>query len=141
VGHSAVYLSLFPALFFTFAEMKTRMYLSLALLTSSCLLSCTKAEKTYTRQELQLKTDSILRVEVKKLRRQAKEDLDRRLPIELKPKVDSILKISYDVPPVPEMEGDAGALDSSAAEEQAPQKPQPAPGPKPDLPKPPPLNQ
>lgn len=86
--------------------MSNRIYLSLILFSIFVFFSCTKKEKSYTRQEVRQKTDSILSIEIKNLRRQAKEDLDRRLPIELKPKVDSILKISYKIPPPPEIEGD-----------------------------------
>lgn len=120
--------------------MKTRIYLILITLSISAFSACTKEEKSYTRQELQQKTDSILTLEIKELHRQAKEDLDRRLPIELKPKVDSLLKISYDVPPPPEIEagGDMGD-DTAAQTEEKGKQSAPAVKPKLNLPKPPPL--
>ena len=54
------------------------------------LTACGKEEKELSPVEINAKADSIVRNKVEKMRREAKEDLDRRLPIELKPKVDSI---------------------------------------------------
>lgn len=52
--------------------------------------SCTKKEKTFTEQEMQHLVDSIVQIKAKELNQQAKEDLELRLPIELKPKLDSM---------------------------------------------------
>jgi hypothetical protein len=67
--------------------------------------ACSKEEKGWTKAQVQLKADSILKAEMPKLKQRAKEDLNNRLPIELKPKVDSILKISYTIPSPPKLKG------------------------------------
>lgn len=76
------------------------------LLFALCLLifsgwGCTKKEKTYTPQEMQRIVDSVVQQRAKELKQQAKTDLELRLPIELKPKVDSLLhqSIQIDTPP------------------------------------------
>lgn len=51
---------------------------------------CTKKEKTYTQQEMERIVDSIVEIQTKELNKQAKEDLELRLPIELKPILDSM---------------------------------------------------
>lgn len=57
-----------------------------------CMLtSCAKQEKNLTPQQINQKVDSIVALKEKKLRSQAHEDLNRRMSIEIKPKVDSIL--------------------------------------------------
>jgi len=48
--------------------------------------------------------DSIVQLKMEQLRREAKEDLDRRLPIEIKPKIDSILRIDYGRPAAPRLQ-------------------------------------
>jgi hypothetical protein len=65
------------------------------------LSACGKKEKELSPAQIRAKADSIVQTKMGKLRQQAKEDLDRRLPIEIKPKVDSILKISHDAGQVP----------------------------------------
>jgi pyruvate/2-oxoacid:ferredoxin oxidoreductase beta subunit len=61
--------------------------LSLVLFLSACV---TKQEY-FTKQQLEHKSDSLTEIRFKELREQAAEDLDRRISIEVKPKVDSIL--------------------------------------------------
>ena len=69
------------------------------------LCSCNKEEQGYTWLQLEQKADSTVNSRIKDLRRQAREDLDRRLPIELKPKVDSLLHVSYAIQPPPQIAG------------------------------------
>lgn len=77
------------------------------------LSACGKKEKELTPQQVRAKADSIVQSKMDKLKRQAKEDLDKRLPIELKPKVDSILKVSRDPQPVPVFPEDNIGLDDT----------------------------
>ena len=63
--------------------------------------ACGKKEKELTPQQIQAKADSIFQTKLKKLQQQAKEDLDRRMSIEIKPKVDSIRNISREISPPP----------------------------------------
>lgn len=72
-------------------------------LVSLMLLSCVKKETYFTQQELQFKTDSIIRSKMEKLEQAAKEDFNRRLPIELKVKLDSIFQVSYAIPAPPRL--------------------------------------
>lgn len=75
--------------------------------------SCSKKETYYTTEELQLKTDSIIRSKIAILEQAAKEDLNRRLPIELKVKLDSIFQVSYDIPPAPTLQAADGTDDTA----------------------------
>jgi len=61
------------------------------LLLSICMTRCTKEEKGLTPQQVQHMADSLYKAKAEKLKQQAAEDLDRRISIELKPKVDSLL--------------------------------------------------
>jgi predicted small lipoprotein YifL len=79
------------------------------------LSACGKKEKELTPKQVRAKADSIVQSKMDKLKRQAQEDLDRRLPIELKPKVDSILKVSRDPQPVPVFPEDNIGLDDANA--------------------------
>lgn len=72
--------------------------LSVLLITFS---ACGKKEKELTPAQIRSKADSIVQSKMGKLKQQAKEDLDRRLPIEIKPKVDSILNIDHNEKTVP----------------------------------------
>jgi len=74
--------------------------------------SCGKSEKQQTPQQIEHIADSIYQVKLRKLRQQAKEDYDKRLPIELKPKVDSILRNKLDAQPVPSFPDDEERGDS-----------------------------
>lgn len=69
---------------------KRFLYWSLLLLLLSWW-GCTKKDKTYTKQQMQHIVDSIVQKRSVYLKQQAQKDLNLRLPIELKPKVDSIL--------------------------------------------------
>lgn len=63
------------------------------LLLSACfLLSCRKEGAELSPREIQTQVDAIVKQKEERLRKEAHEDLNRRLSIELKPKVDSILK-------------------------------------------------
>jgi hypothetical protein len=79
------------------------------------LSACGKKEKELTPRQVRAKADSIVQTKMDKLKRQAKEDLDKRLPIELKPKVDSILKVSREPQPVPLFPEDNIGLDDTGA--------------------------
>ena len=68
-----------------------------------CFFSCTKEKKALTPDQIQVKADSILKAAMPTLKQRAEEDLHNRLPIELKPKIDSILNISYNIPTPPQL--------------------------------------
>ncbi|WP_157977047.1 hypothetical protein [Taibaiella helva] len=78
------------------------------LLSLLMLAACGKKEKELSPARINAIADSIVNSRMNKLRKQAKEDLERRLPIELKPKIDSILKVTHDIGPVPVFPGDEG---------------------------------
>ena len=61
------------------------------LLLTVCMVRCMKEEKGLTPEQVQHIADSIYKIKAQKLRQQAAEDLDRRMSIELKPKIDSLL--------------------------------------------------
>ena len=71
------------------------------------MLSCMKEEKGLTPQQVQHIADSIYQVKAKKIRKQATEDLDRRMSIELKPKIDSLLGRTTVVTATPLMNTDS----------------------------------
>lgn len=81
------------------------MYRSILFLFILFVCSCTKEEKVYNKAELNQYVDSSLKVKMPILRKQAKEDFLNRMPIELKFKIDSILKVSYAIPAAPELGG------------------------------------
>lgn len=69
------------------------------------LNSCGKKEKELTPKQIRAKADSIIAIKIKPMEQQAREDLDKRMSIEVKPKVDSIRKIPADTAPyVPVLE-------------------------------------
>lgn len=80
--------------------------ISRLVLISFVLTACGKKEKELTPAQIRAKADSIVQRRMEKLRRQAKDDLDNRLPIEIKPKMDSLRKASDLVQPVPVFPGD-----------------------------------
>lgn len=53
--------------------------------------ACQKKETELTKEQIRQRADSIYNSKVKRLEKQAQEDLDRRMSIELKPKIDSLL--------------------------------------------------
>lgn len=79
---------------------KQSFLLGFFILLTACL-GCTKKEKTYTQQEMQHIVDSIVQQRAIYLKQQAKTDLELRLPIEIKPKLDSLQhqNMSIDTPP------------------------------------------
>jgi predicted metalloprotease len=77
------------------------------------LSACGKKERELTPRQVKAKADSIVRSRMDKLKREAKEDLDKRMPIELKPKIDSILKVSHEPQPVPVFPEDNVGLDDT----------------------------
>ena len=79
------------------------------------LSACGKKERELTPRQVKAKADSIVRSRMDKLKREAKEDLDKRMPIELKPKIDSILKVSHAPQPVPVFPEDNIGLDDTSA--------------------------
>jgi hypothetical protein len=56
------------------------------------LFSCHKDAKELSPQEIEVKVEAIVKQKEEKLRKESLDDLNHRLSIELKPKIDSILK-------------------------------------------------
>lgn len=75
--------------------------------------ACGKKEQELSPAEIAAKADSIVRAKAPKIRQQAREDLDKRLPIELKPKIDSIRNIGHSVGPVPVFPAEAVDADTT----------------------------
>lgn len=97
-----------PGAFCIFAPIKIvmkpleKLMVMLLLSSTVALNSCGKKVKELTPKQIEAKADSILATKIKKMEQQAKEDLDKRMSIEVKPKVDSIRKIPVDsMPSVP----------------------------------------
>ena len=91
-----------PAVLLTFAtanSMKGYLKYSCTVLCAVIALSaCGKKEKKeLTPAQIRVKADSIAQIKIKTLQKQAKEDLDKRMSIEVKPKVDSLRNISRDI--------------------------------------------
>jgi hypothetical protein len=87
------------------------------LLPVAMLASCGKQqEKALTPKQINHIADSIYKAKLKKLQNQAKEDYEKRLPIELKPKVDSILKSNLQEQPVPVFPEDNIEADDTGSE-------------------------
>ncbi len=78
--------------------------------------SCGKKEKELTPLQIQQKADSILQTKIPGILRHAQEDLDKRLSIELKPKVDSLRNASWAPPTLPLLEdwGDKDTADTAS---------------------------
>ena len=53
--------------------------------------ACTQKEKAISQSEVEAKVDSIVGTKIGEINRQAMEDLDRRMTIEVKAKADSIV--------------------------------------------------
>lgn len=104
---------------------KQSFLLGLFILILSCW-GCTKKEKTYTRQEMQRIVDSMVQQRAKELKQQAKTDLELRLPIEIKPKLDSLLHqtISIDTPPKMDTFGNGSVLPLDSGTTSTPVIPQ-----------------
>lgn len=83
------------------------------LIVVSLLASCGKTEKPLSPKQINQIADSIYRSKLKNLQKQAKEDYERRMPIELKPKIDSILKNKLQEQPVPLFPDDNTGLDDT----------------------------
>ncbi len=66
--------------------------ISLLSLVACSVFSCRKDERQLSPEEIGKRVDSIVKIKEETLRKEAQEDLNRRLSIEVKPKVDSILK-------------------------------------------------
>ncbi len=103
-----------PGAFCIFAAIKIFMKPLVKLMTlllSGSILSlsaCGKKEKELTPKQIQAKADSIIAGKIKPMEQQAKEDLDKRMSIEVKPKVDSIRKVPADsMPHVPVLQEEA----------------------------------
>ncbi len=82
----------------------------------SALLSCGKKEPELSPEQVQQKADSLYKIELKKLQQQGKEDLDKRLSIEIKAKVDSIRQVNAEIAAPPTLGTDhiADSLDTTA---------------------------
>ena len=71
------------------------------LLISLCLLSCLScrqqvvAPETYKNNEMQLITDSLSAPAINYIKKQAKEDLEKRLIMEVPFKIDSVIKLKH----------------------------------------------
>lgn len=84
------------------------------MITTFIFSACGKKNKELTPAQIRFKADSIVQSRMGKMKQQAQEDLEKRLPIEVKPKVDSILKISHDARPVPVFPDDNTGADDDA---------------------------
>lgn len=62
------------------------------------LASCRTKQEYFTEEQLLKKSDSLTAIRFGELQKQAAEDLDHRIAIEVKPKVDSILEGISGVP-------------------------------------------
>jgi len=71
------------------------------ILITALITSCGKEEKPLTPKQIRERADSIYNINLKKMQQRAKEDYEKRLPIELKPKVDSILQRKMEAAPIP----------------------------------------
>lgn len=76
------------------------------LLVSVLYCACGKKVKELTPAQIKAKADSIAQIKIKSLQQQAKEDLDKRMSIELKPKVDSLRNISHEIQAPPTIQQD-----------------------------------
>lgn len=75
--------------------------ITISFITALIIASCGKEEKPLTPQQIRQRADSIYKSNLKKIQQRAKEDYEKRLPIELKPKVDSILQRKMEPVPIP----------------------------------------
>lgn len=87
--------------------------ISILILITFVLNSCGKTEPPLTPQQIRQKADSLYRIQLKTIKKRAKEDYEKRLPIELKPKVDSILKSGLPASPVPVFPDDNIGVDDT----------------------------
>lgn len=62
-----------------------------AVITTIVFTACAQKEKAISQSEIQAKVDSIVGTKIGEINRQAMEDLDRRMTIEVKAKADSIV--------------------------------------------------
>jgi len=70
--------------------MKTKIYFWV--FCAAFLVSCQKSTQTYlSKEQMEQRVDSLTEIRFKELEKEAAIDLDRRIPIEVKPKVDSIV--------------------------------------------------
>ncbi|KAA5536925.1 hypothetical protein F0919_04430 [Taibaiella lutea] len=83
------------------------------LITALIITSCGKEEKPLTPKQIRQRADSIYKNNLKKMQQQAKEDYEKRLPIELKPKVDSILQRKMEAAPIPVFPEDNTGVDDT----------------------------
>lgn len=56
------------------------------------LASCAAEEHKYSQSEIDAKVDSLVGIKMEEINKQAMEDLDRRMAIEVKAKADSIVQ-------------------------------------------------
>lgn len=68
-------------------------------------ISCSKQKTGLTEEQVRFKADSTLQARLPQLRSQAAEDLERRMPIEIKPLVDSLQQQKRDAPTAPQIWG------------------------------------
>lgn len=64
------------------------------------LTSCQTKQEYITKEQLLKRSDSLTAIRFEELQQQAAEDLDHRIAIEVKPKVDSILEGATGITPV-----------------------------------------
>lgn len=62
---------------------------------------CGKQEAELTPQQIQERADSIVNSKMKALKQHAKDDLAKRLPIEVKPKMDSMRNAEFEPASIP----------------------------------------
>ena len=70
------------------------------------MMACGKKAKEMSPAQIRFKADSLAQIKIKVLQKQAKEDLDKRRSIEIKPKIDSLRNISQEIPAPPTMRQD-----------------------------------
>ncbi len=99
------------AAFYLFMKVSAKNIIILTALVPA-LSSCGKEEQQLSPAQISAKADSIVQSRMEKLRRQAKEDLDKRLPIELKPKIDSLRQTGNAIDQVPVFPDEPNATDT-----------------------------
>ncbi len=88
-----------------FAFMKNTLGKIAFMISLLAMVSCGKETQEMSMEALQTKADSILAPKYKQMQQEARDNLDKRRSIELKPKVDSLLNRTKEIPPIPILKG------------------------------------
>jgi hypothetical protein len=85
---------------FTNSKMKMDMKSTAVLFVAAILTlgACQNKEQALTQSEIDAKVDSLVGLKMEEINRQAMEDLDRRMAIEVKAKADSIVQARMQTP-------------------------------------------